>query len=113
MSTQQVRAGEFILSEGNGHISRDEITILNGQGVLQAGTVLGKVTASGKYVAYDNAATNGSQTAAGVLYAQVDATSADATALGIMRHAEVKASFLTGFDTAAKADLEAISILVR
>ena len=53
-------AGEFIVSEGNGKISRETITVLSGQN-LQAGAVLGKVTASGKYKALDPAAVDGSE----------------------------------------------------
>ena len=42
-------AGEFILSEANGQRSREAITIASGAGIIAAGTVLGKVTATGKY----------------------------------------------------------------
>jgi hypothetical protein len=52
-------AGEFMVSEGNGRISREIITVLSGE-TLQAATVLGKVTASGKYKALDPAAIDGS-----------------------------------------------------
>ena len=55
-------AGEFVVSEGNGKISRETITVLSGQ-TLQAGRVLGKVTASGKYKALDPAAVDGSEAA--------------------------------------------------
>jgi hypothetical protein len=40
--TETRHAGEFIMSEANGHFSREAITILSGEGVLVAGTVLGK-----------------------------------------------------------------------
>jgi hypothetical protein len=60
-------AGEFIVSEGNGRISRETITVLSGE-TLKAGAVLGKVTASGKYKALDPAAVDGSEAAAGILY---------------------------------------------
>ena len=60
-------AGEFVVSEGNGRISRETITVLSGEN-LEAGAVLGKVTASGKYKALDPAATDGSEVAAGILY---------------------------------------------
>ena len=42
------------------------VTIISGV-TLAAGTVLGKVTASGLYNAYDNTATNGLEQALGVL----------------------------------------------
>lgn len=113
MATEAIRSGEFLLSEGNGHISREEITIASGAGVLQAGTILGKVTASGKYIAYSDAAADGSETAAGILYGQVDATSADAKAVAVVRHAEVKSALLTGSDANGVADLAALQIIVR
>jgi hypothetical protein len=53
-------AGEFVVSEGNGAISRETITVLSGE-PLEAGAVLGKVTASGKYKALNPAAVDGSR----------------------------------------------------
>lgn len=113
MATEAIRSGAFLLSEGNGKISREEITIASGAGVLQAGTILGKVSASGKYVAYDNAASNGSETAAGVLYAQADATNGDAKALLVDCNAVVKESELIGLDADARADLLTKLIKIR
>ena len=71
-------AGEFIVSEGNGKISRETVTVLSGQN-LQAGAVLGKVTASGKYKALDPAAADGSQIATVILYDAVNASAAEAS----------------------------------
>lgn len=87
----------FVLSEGNGHISRDVITILSGSGVLDPGTVLGMVTASKKYVVSPNAEVvgkEGAETAKAVLAYGVDATSADVEAVVIARQAEVKKPML-------------------
>jgi hypothetical protein len=81
-------AGEFVVSEGNGRISRETITVLSGQN-LAAAAVLGKVTASGKYKALAPAAVDGSEAAAGVLYDAVDASAADAEGVAIVRLAEV------------------------
>ena len=86
-------AGEFIVSEGNGTISRDSITVLSGE-TPEAGAVLGKVTASGKYKALDPAAADGSQVAVGILYDAVDASAADAESVAIVRIAEVNAAEL-------------------
>ena len=55
---------------------RETVTIASGQNLL-AGTVVGKVTTGGKYIAYDNGATDGSETAAGVLLFAVDASGGD------------------------------------
>lgn len=82
-------AGAFIKSEANGDLSREAIVIVSGSGKLLAGTVLGKITASGKYKPYDNDNADGSQTAAAILVYDVDATSADVTTVGIVRLAEV------------------------
>ena len=53
--------GEFLMTEANGQRSRETITIASGAGVIAPGTVLGKVTASGKYVASAVGASDGSQ----------------------------------------------------
>lgn len=119
MKTEGIRAGEFVVSEGNGAISREKVTIASGE-VLVAGTVLGKVTASGEYVLHDAAAVDGSEDAAAILYADVDATSAATDGVAIVRLAEVDGSQLTykagiaGADkTAAIAALAAANIIVR
>lgn len=53
-------------------------TIASGEGVLKRGSLLGKVTASGKWVLSEAAAADGSQDPRGVLLHDVDATAADA-----------------------------------
>lgn len=114
MLTEQKRAGEFLIAEGNGSISREKVVVVSGAGVLVPGTVLGKITASGKYDAYDNAdVTTGLGTAVAVLYNEVDATAADAEAVVIARHAEVDETLLTGINAEGKTDLAALQIIVR
>jgi Bacteriophage lambda head decoration protein D len=112
-------AGEFLVSEGNGRISREIITVLSGE-TLQAATVLGKVTASAKYKALDPAAADGSEVAAGILYDAVDASAADAEGVAIVRLAEVNAAELVwpdgitgGEQTTALGELAALSIIAR
>jgi Bacteriophage lambda head decoration protein D len=112
-------AGEFLVSEGNGRISREIITVLSGE-TLQAAAVLGKVTASGKYKALDPAAVDGSEVAAGILYDAVDASAADAEGVAIVRMAEVNAAELvwpagisSGEQTTALGELAALSIIAR
>jgi hypothetical protein len=111
--TEGKHTAEFILSEGNGSISREEVTIAAAAGALAAGTVVGKITASGKYVAYSNAAADGSEVAAGVLYRAVPDAAADQGAVIIARSAEVVGAELTGLDAAGTADLAALGIIVR
>lgn len=117
--TESARTADFIVSEGNGYISRESVIIASGED-LAAGAVVGKITASGKYAAYDNAAVDGTEAAAGVLYAAVDASLADKAGVIIARLAEVRKDdlvFDAGQDAAAKtaayADLAALNIIVR
>lgn len=198
--------GEFLLSEGNGSISRETVTISSAAAALVPGTVLGKITlgavtsaavagntgngtmgsvtlslgakpgvykltivepasnagafvvedpdgiiigngdvasafsagglaftladgatdfasgdqfnitvaaGSGKYVAYDSAATNGAAVAAGVLYAAAPDSASDQKAVAIVRMAEVIEAELTGVDAAAKLQLAALNIICR
>ncbi len=74
-------------------MSREVVTILSGSGVLAIGTVLAKVTASGKYVPaiYDTEEDDGSALPVAVLIDAVDATSADVVRVPVIhRLAEVK-----------------------
>lgn len=119
--TETRHAGEFVLSEGNGNISRDNIVIVSGAGVVRAGTVLGKITESGKYTPSPHTGADGSQTAVAINLYEVDATSADAAVSAIMRDAEVNVNTLAyaasvddGTKKAAKAtQLAAVNIIVR
>ena len=79
------------------------VTIVSGAGVLDVGTVLGKITASGKFTAYSNAASNGSEVALGILTEKVDATSRDVETSAYVMGVFVEAN-LTGLDSAAKTD---------
>lgn len=111
--TEARRTGEFLISEANGTISREEVTVAAAASALVAGTVMGKITASGKYVAYSNGAADGSEAAAGILYAAVADSAADQKAVLIVRHAEVAENRLTGIDANGKADLLALGVIVR
>ena len=57
-----------------------KVTILSGQNIV-AGTVLGKITASSKYITSLSAAVDGSQTPDFVAQHDVDATSGDKEAI--------------------------------
>lgn len=120
--TESRRALAFLLSEANGNRSRETITVVSGAGVLEAGTVLGKISASGKYTPSPATGADGSETAFAVLAYGVDATSADVPAAVIVaRDAEVKApelAYAASVDDATKraakaAQLAAVGIMVR
>lgn len=91
--TEKNRTGDFLLSEGNGSYSRENIIVAGGQN-LEAGTLLGTVTASGEAVALNVAADDGSEVASGILWASTNASDADTAAVAITRTAEVKADAL-------------------
>ncbi len=57
------------------------VTVAAGQGLIKRGTVIGKITASGKGKKTDKANSDGSQVARFVVAQDVDATSADAMAV--------------------------------
>lgn len=119
--TQGARNLGFVLSEAEAGRSRDIVDVASGEGKLEPGTVLGEITASGKYAVSSTGATDGSETASAVLAYAVDATSADAEAVAITRAAQVIASELTydssvdnATKTAAKIDqLETVGVVVR
>jgi hypothetical protein len=116
IKTEGIHTAEFLLSEGNGSISREAVTFVAGA-VLPPGQVLGVVTASGKYAPYNPDDTGDSATgtavAVGVLYAGLDESASDRTGVAIVRLAEVAAARLTGLTLAAIVDLKTRNILVR
>ena len=121
VQTDTLGTGAFLKSEAPGSLSRETITIASGAGILLAGTVVGKLTTGGKYKAYDNDASDGTQTAAAVILNDVDATSADVKVIGFVRLAEVYSNRLVwgaavttdAEKTAALADLAAQFVIAR
>lgn len=114
---------EFLISEANGQRSREQVTLLAAQGDLVPGTVLAKVTATGKYVPYDddaNGTTAGVGIAAGILCYAAPNNAADQQVTIIARDAEIKSAALTweaSNDSTEKAaglaDLASIGIIAR
>lgn len=101
-----VYAGEFLLSEGNGEISREVVTISTGGTNLTAGTILKE--SSGTFSAWGSG-----DTAKAVLFANVK--DGESQALVIRRFAEVdgkKLVFPAGA-TGYEAGLSAEGIVVR
>lgn len=117
--TEARHTAEFMVSEANGYRSREQITIASGQ-TLEAGAVLGQITASGEYTEYNPANVDGSETAVAICYAPTDASAAAKQATIIARDAEVAAAALTWFAgatapqiAAGTAELEAVGIIAR
>lgn len=86
------------------------VTLTAGQGILPAGTVLGRVTATKKWSVYNNALSNGVEVARGVLRQAVDTgTDADADSFqgNIVIQGILKLDKVSGADSAAITDLNA------
>lgn len=117
--TEGRHPGEFLLSEAPGTRSREVVTISDSVAITP-GMVLGKVTADGKYQAYDNAdAVVGTGVALAVAMYPLGATDTDRDITVIARDAEVNGNIIdwgaeAGADkTAGIADLLAVGIIVR
>jgi len=85
---------EFLLSEADGEISRDNVTVtVPALTKLIPGQVLGVISADGKRVPVDSTASDGRETAYSVLYGELDNTAgvapADFAAVEINFSAEV------------------------
>lgn len=114
--TEGSHAGAFIISEANGHRSREVVTIEAGH-ILEAGAVLAK-NALNTYEEYNNDGSNNA--AAGILVYPVDSSDGTVQATVIVRDAEVNGPELVWADTedtgdrdAAVVDLKALGIIVR
>lgn len=81
------RDGWYLGESAAPNIINEEIIVASGAGKLDAGTVIAKITASGKYVVHDTALSNGAQLPANavILFNSVDATSADQKAVATVR----------------------------
>ena len=105
-------AGEFLLSEGAGNISRETINVAAGP-ALNPGQVLGLVTATGEFAPYDPAAEDGTQAAVAILYGQLGESDIVRRGRAVVRLAEVSEVHLTGLDPEAEKDLATHFLIVR
>lgn len=119
--TEKPHTAEAVIYEEGANYSRDMIIIVAGSGIVRANTVLGKITASGKYKPSTATGSDGGQTAVAMNLYEVDATSADQKVAAITREAILNVNCLTydasvddGTKRAAKAtQLAAVGIIVR
>lgn len=104
------------LIAGAQDIVTEPAVAVSGAGVLARGTVLGKITASGKLKTVNSANSDGSQTPYAILAEGVDATSAD-TQIAVFLAGEFNSAALIfgGTDTATthKAALRDIGIFLK
>jgi hypothetical protein len=117
--TEPNNLGDVLVWEEDRGYSREEITIVSGT-TLVPGQVIGKVTASSKYAAFDQDLTDGTQTPVGVSIANYDATGGDIQGVMISRHAIITtgglvwpADITAGEKTTATATLAGLGIITR
>lgn len=110
------------ITVGGGAAANDHIvvTIADGATDFAAGDSFTIAVTGDAYEALDTAEDDGAQTAAGILYAAVDATDADTACVVIVRDAEVNSNELIwpdaiseGDQAAATASLQANGIILR
>jgi hypothetical protein len=93
------------------------VTLGSGVGVLAAGTLLGQKTSDKKYYPYNNAASDGTQTARGVLRRPCDtgnvASVANDQVTNMVIAGILKLNMVQGSDAAGLTDLGAVVDTVR
>jgi len=114
-----ISTGSYLVSEANGYRSKATATLATGEN-LQAGSLVGVITASGEYARYNPANSDGTETVAGVLHQSVDATDGAVDCVVVNKDAEVNGQVLTYSDGAdadaiatANTELDALGIVVR
>lgn len=117
--TEQNRLNDFLKWEEEVMYSREKGTVASGNSIT-LGEVLGKVTATGKYVPLNTGASDGSESAAAIALADIDASTADAEGPVLVREAIVVDGGLvwpegitSGDKTTAQGQLEALGIIFR
>ncbi|NWD49026.1 head decoration protein [Pseudomonas gingeri] len=109
---QGPRTAEFLLSEGNGERSREQILLLKDAADLQAGQILSK-DAAGKFVVFVAPAAGKTVDVAILYEGRSGDADADRLATGIVRDCEVIESLLIGITDPARASLAAAGIILR
>ncbi len=112
MKTESMHAGEFLLSEGAGNISREAINVAAGA-ALEPGQILGLVALTGEFAPYKPTAEDGTENAIAILYGPLGESDVPRRGRAIVRLAEVSEAHLTGLDPAAEKALATHFVIVR
>ena len=112
MKTESMHAGEFLLSEGAGNISREAINVAAGA-ALEPGQILGLVTATSEFAPYKPTAEDGTENAIAILYGPLGESDVPRRGRAVVRLAEVSEAHLTGLDPAAEKALATHFLIVR
>ncbi|RBI69905.1 head decoration protein [Roseovarius sp. TE539] len=119
--TQPPTMGDVLKYEVNPNYTRETVTLLAGT-AYPVGSVLARITASGKYTLATSGGTDGAQTAAAVLLFAVDATLSDAVGIVVVRGPAILSRAALAYDgsvdDAAKittkiGQLTALGLIVR
>ncbi len=95
--TQPPSTGDVLKYEVNPNYTREVVTLLMGL-PYPVGSVLGRVTANGKYKLATSGGTDGAQTASAVLLYAVDATVADAVGIVVARGPSIVSRAALAYD---------------
>ena len=112
MKTESIHAGEFLLSEGAGNISREAINVAAGA-ALEPGQILGLITATSEFAPYKPTAEDGTENAIAILYGPLGESDVPRRGRAVVRLAEVSEAHLTGLDPAAEKALASHFVIVR
>jgi hypothetical protein len=113
--------GDILKYEVNPNYTREEVTLLQGM-PYPVGSVLGRITASGKYKLATSGGSDGAQTATAVLLYAVDATLADALGIVLARGPAIVSRAALAYDatvddagkiTTKIGQLAAVGIIAR
>jgi hypothetical protein len=119
--TQPPTMGDVLKYEVNPNYTRETVPLLAGT-AYPVGSVLGRITASGKYKLATSGGADGAQSAAAVLLYAVDATLADAVGIVVVRGPAIVSRAALAYDAsvddAAKittkiSQLAALGVIVR
>ncbi|APC14938.1 hypothetical protein BLL42_04105 [Pseudomonas frederiksbergensis] len=109
---EPMHAGEFLLSEGAGNISREAIDVAAGP-ALEPGQVLGLITATGQFAPYNPAGEDGTQNATAILFGPLGESEDVRRGRAVVRLAEISEAHLTGLDLDAEKALATHFLIVR
>lgn len=89
--------GHFCVGELDYERANETLTVAAAAPAMSAGQMLGKITATGKFVPHAPAAADGSENFAGILWADLPDAAADQLATLTVREATVNANALGGW----------------
>ena len=119
--TQSPTEGDLLKLDLGKNYTREVVTLVSGSSYA-IGSVVGQITASGKYKLATATGTDGAETAAGVLIAAVDATGGDVSGVIIKRGPAIVSKAMLAFDasvddapktTAKLTELSVLGIVAR